>query len=264
MVSACAIIRPCDRRDYLDALAEADEGDFNSLIQLVTQRTMATLNKYLIAQRDAYAQSEWASKLIAETTARTAESRRLSYLRWARKAEEVRYEFQRCAALVTRLSGDVDIQFRPYDLIDEPSWGELRSGGSVSKNWFRIHFQQRQRHLTYIFFWGSIFGRNSIGRWIAGEPSVCLLLSEFTTARMPIGSRKEMSIFRHCGKSWSAKMCRTQEMGPGLEREAQDFESPPRNLPRTSFRKCCCVDCRSCPLRSASRAWLATCFRDCG
>ena len=154
----CAIIRPGDRRDYLDALAQADEGDFNSLIQLVSQRTMSTLDKYLSAQQQADARSDWASTLVAETTARAVESRRLTYLRWARKAEEVRYEFERCATLITRLSADVDVQFRPYDLIDEATWEELRSGGSVSKNWFfRIHFQQRQRHVGYVFFWGKHF-----------------------------------------------------------------------------------------------------------
>jgi Fic family protein len=222
----CAIIRPGDRRDYLDALAQADEGDFNSLVQFVTQRTMATLDKYLSAQQDADARSEWASTLIAETTARAAESRRLGYLRWARKAEEVRYAFEQCAALITRLSADVDIQFRPYDLIDEPAWEELRSGGSVSKNWFfRIHIQQRQRHVSYIFFWGKHFWSELDRPVDRGEPRVCLLVSESTTGR-DAGRLAEGNVafptLREITVTDTSLI--RKKWVPELEREEQDFE----------------------------------------
>jgi Fic family protein len=175
----CAIIRPEDRRDYLAALEKADEGDFNLLIQLVTVRAMSTLDKCLNAQQEEDARSQWAERLVGETAIQVAEARRLSYLRWVRMVEEVRYECERCAALVTRLSADVNIQLRPYEVIDESAWELIRSGSSVSKTWFfTLRFQQERRHITYFFFFGRHFWSTLDPPDERGEPTVCLLVSE--------------------------------------------------------------------------------------
>jgi len=182
----CAIIRPEDRKDYLAALEKADEGDFNLLIQLVTMRARSTLDKYLDAQQEEDARSLWAERLVGETAVQVAEARRLSYLRWVRMVEEVRYEFERCAALITRLSADVNIQLRPYEIqlrpyevIDQSAWELIRSGSSVSKTWFfRLEFQQKRRHMTYFFFFGRHFWSTLDPPDERGEPTVCLLVSE--------------------------------------------------------------------------------------
>ncbi len=178
----CAIIRPEDRKDYLAALEQADEGDFNPLIQLVTLRAISTLDKYLNVQQEEDARSQWAVELVGQTVAQVAERRRLSYLRWLRVVEEVRYEFERCAALITRMSTDVDIQTRRYEVIDESGWELIRSGSSVSKTWlFTLRFHKGRRCPTYFFFFGKHFWSDLDQPDERGEPSVCLLVSESQT-----------------------------------------------------------------------------------
>ncbi len=175
----CAIIRPEDRKDYLASLEKADEGDFNLLIQLVTLRAMSILDKCLTAQQEEDARSQWAERLVSESAVQVAEARRLSYLRWVRMVEEIRYEFERCAALITRLSADVEVQLRSYEVIDESAWELIRSGSSVSKTWFfKLRIRQERRHITYIFFFGKHYWSALDSSDERGGPTVCLLVSE--------------------------------------------------------------------------------------
>jgi Fic family protein len=178
----CAIIRPEDRKDYLAALEQADEGDFNPLIQVIVQRVMVALDKYVDAQQQVDDLNGWAENLVDDISNRAVEARRLSYMRWARRMEEVRYEFERCAALVTRISGNIDIQVRSYDIIDESAWELLRSGGSFSKNWFfQMRFFHGAQSLTYFFFFGKHFWSELDRPSDRSEPRVCLLVSESRT-----------------------------------------------------------------------------------
>lgn len=178
----CAIIRPEDRGDYLAALAQADEGDFNPLIQLVTLRTMSTLDKYLNAQQEKDSESQWARELVGHTSARIGEERRLSYIRWLRTVEKVRYDFEHSAALITRMSKDVDIQMRRYPVIDESAWEFIRSGGSVGHNWlFTLRFHLGKQSPTYYFFFGKHFWSELDPPDSRSEPLVCLLVSESLT-----------------------------------------------------------------------------------
>ena len=46
-----AIVRPQEREAYLNALAQADEGEFNPFAQVICQRVIATLQTYINARR---------------------------------------------------------------------------------------------------------------------------------------------------------------------------------------------------------------------
>lgn len=175
----CAIIPPEAKPEYLRSLVAADEGDFNPLTQLVAQRVASTLDKYLIAQKEAEATSEWAQNLIGETSARAAEKRRLAYLRWSRKMEELCYEFEVCASTVTHGSTDIEIQVYPYEIIDQGTWENIRTGLPASKTWFfKINFRREQSYLNYIFFFGKHYWTDLDGERERSEPRVCLLISE--------------------------------------------------------------------------------------
>lgn len=175
----CAIIPPEAKTDYLRSLAAADEGDFNPLTQLIAQRVASTLDKYLIAQKEAEATSEWAKKLIDETSARATERRRLAYLRWSRKMEELRYEFEICASTVTHASTEIEIQVYPYDIIDQGTWESIRAGSPATKTWFfKVNFKRERKYLNYIFFFGRHFWTDLDSERERAEPRVCLLIGE--------------------------------------------------------------------------------------
>jgi Fic family protein len=151
-----AIIRPQDRESYLDALSQADEGDFNPLAQLICQRVMRTLQTYINAQDAADELQGWAADLVGESSTREAERRKLDYQRWHHAIEQLRDAFERCTSLVNR-GGDhtLEIQLQNFDIIDQATWETLRSGGSAKKTWFfKVNFRKPDRAVWYYFYFG--------------------------------------------------------------------------------------------------------------
>lgn len=175
----CAIIPPETKTEYLASLGAADEGDFNPLTQLVARRVASTLDKYLSAQQKVDELSTWAQAVVGETSARAAERKKLAYLRWSRKMEELRYEFERCASTVTHASTDIEVQVYPYDVIDQSAWENIRSGAPTSMTWFfKLNFRRERKYLNYIFFFGKHYWSDRDGDKERSEPRVCLLISE--------------------------------------------------------------------------------------
>lgn len=175
----CAIIRPEDRREYLDALGAADEGEFNPLCQLVAQRVAKTFDMYLTAQQQEDALGTWATEIVGESEARLAESRRLEYMRWSRKMEELRYAFERCASLISDKATDAEIQVWRYDIVDQSAWENLRSGMPTSRTWyFKLVFRKANKFLTYFFFVGKHFWGDADNDQDRSKPHACLLISE--------------------------------------------------------------------------------------
>jgi len=175
-----AIIRHEDRKEYYNALTDADEGKFDPLTQLITRSLSKTLQIYVNAQREVDELKDWAAGIVGETNARVDEKRQLEYLRWARQMEQVRDAFERCATQITNASdGSVEVQVRPFDIIDQPTWETLRSGGSAGKTWyFWANFRQGGERVQYCFFFGRHWFSEADRELPQIGPGANLLISE--------------------------------------------------------------------------------------
>lgn len=175
-----AVIRQQDRSEYYSALSSADDGKFNPLTQLVARSLSKTLQIYINAQREVDELKDWAVDIVGESNARLEEKRKLEYLRWGWQMDQLRDAFERCATQVTSASdGSVEVQVRSFDIVDQPTWETLRSGGRAAKTWFFwTNFRRGTERVQYCFFFGHHFfspedrGVSEIG------PSACLLVSE--------------------------------------------------------------------------------------
>ncbi|MFQ5494332.1 MAG: Fic family protein [Phycisphaerae bacterium] len=175
----CAIIRPEDRTDYLEALEDADEGRFNSLTQLVAQRILSTLDKYVVAQQRSDELREWAKELAGEVDERAVQQWAREYQGWLRNMENIRFGFEHCAALVNQAAGKIEIQMRPYEAIDQSMWQIIRSGGTASKNWFfTLEFRRDPQRVRYIFFFGKHYWSEDDTEDEPKAPCVSLLIAE--------------------------------------------------------------------------------------
>ncbi|MFQ5423173.1 MAG: Fic family protein [Phycisphaerae bacterium] len=176
----CAVIRPEDRREYFDALGQADEGDFDPLVQLVAQRISFTFDKYLTAIRDREQEDEFVKQLAAEADSRAADTRKLAYVRWSRRMEQLRWEFEIYASKISDASKDIKIQVRPYDLIDQSRWENIRSRHGAERTWyFIVDCFAGQRRIRYFFFFGFHYWRDLLDdEHDRSEQRVCLLVSE--------------------------------------------------------------------------------------
>ena len=151
-----AVISQQDRNEYYSSLGAADDGDFNPLTQLIARSLSRTLQVYVNAQREVDELKDWAIDIVGETSARVDERRKLEYLRWIRQMEQVRDAFERCGTQVTSASdGSVEVQVRGFEIVDQPTWETLRSGGSASQTWyFWVNFRQGNERSQYCFFFG--------------------------------------------------------------------------------------------------------------
>lgn len=177
-----AIIRPQDRNLYLDALGQADQGDFNPLAQLLCQRIISTFQVYLNAQEAADALQGWAAELVGESYAQDQERLKLEYHRWHHSIEQLRDAFGRCASLINRGSNpSLEVQLQEYDIIDQPTWETLLAGGSAKRTWcFNLSFRKHHRHIRYYFYCGRHFSQfTDADVSIEDEgPYVAILISE--------------------------------------------------------------------------------------
>lgn len=175
-----AVIQQQDRNEYYSALSSADDGEFNPLTQLVARSLSKTLQIYINAQREVDELKDWAANIVGESNARLDEKRKLEYLRWVRQMDQLRDAFERCATQVTNASdGSVEVQVRSFDIVDQPTWETLRSGGRAAKIWFFwTNFRRGEDRIQYCFFFGHHFF-SSAERDVANiGPSACLLISE--------------------------------------------------------------------------------------
>ncbi len=175
----CAIIRPEDRREYLEALGQSDEGDFNPLVRLIAQRVSVTFDKYLAEIRREEQLGRWVEDLVGEVDVRIEEHRTLSYLRWSRKMEQLRWEFEVCASRITDASKEMGVQVLRYDLIDQVRWENLRAGLGAERAWFFIaDFSRGGTRWRYYFFFGRHHWSDLDDERDRSEQRVGLLISE--------------------------------------------------------------------------------------
>jgi len=175
----CAIIRPEDRRHYLDALGDADAGEFNPLVQLTANPVAATFDRYLVELGRTAAFEEWVTEVAGEVDERASEKALLAYTRWKRKMEQVRQEFELCAAKVSGASKRLRIQVERYPVIDQTQWQNIRDGIGAERTWFfRVDFASGDRRVRYYFFFGKHFWRDLDDERERAEQRVSLLISE--------------------------------------------------------------------------------------
>lgn len=175
----CAVIRPEDRREYYAALEEADGGEFNNLIQIVAQRVLATFDKYRLAKQRADEVVNWATAIAGKADTRLEEKRKLEYMRWHRRMEELYFEFERCAAAITRASSEIEVQVVRAGIVDQVAWEELRAGSQVSDTkFFLAAIRRGARQFTYYFFFGRYYWTEADGDEERAEPRVAVLISE--------------------------------------------------------------------------------------
>jgi Fic family protein len=175
-----AVIPQQERSRYYECLSSADDGDFNALAQLIAQSVTSTLQLYINAFSEADSIRDWATEIVEESDARTHEQRTIEYTRWRFRMEELRDAFERCAAQLTNASaGDIEIELRPFTIVDQATWDSLRSGEGASKTWFFwLNCRRGPKRLAYCFFFGRHWWSPLEQSFGNIPPSACLLVSE--------------------------------------------------------------------------------------
>lgn len=71
------------------------------------------------------------------------------------------------------------MQIRPYDLIDQTRWENLKSGAGAEQTWFfRLNAQSPRGRYKYFFFFGKHYWTDEDTDEDRSRQRVCLLISE--------------------------------------------------------------------------------------
>ncbi len=174
-----AIIPFSQQKQYYKALAEADEGQFDSLLEMVVSEAIRTSQTYLGVIRENDEALDWAKSLVSESEKQIDDRLKLEYTRWASQVRDLREAFRRCATLLNRNASEFEFSIVDYDLVSQSTWESLRSEPRTPQTWcFRIMARSAGRQFQYVVFSGKHFRNTSDTSLAITGPLVNLLLSE--------------------------------------------------------------------------------------
>ena len=120
---------------------------------------MSTLQTYLEAHKRPTNSRDGPRSWLAKPRFGNRKNCRLAYQRWRHAVEQLRDAFERCAGLINKGGGTaIEVQVQPYEVIDQPTWGNLLSGGGAKRTWFfKVWVRKNQKIVWYYFFFGRHF-----------------------------------------------------------------------------------------------------------
>lgn len=174
-----AIIPFTLQQEYYAALADADEGRFDSLLEMIANEAVRTSQTYLGVIRENDEALGWAKSLVGESEQQIEDQLKLEYSRWVSQVRDLREAFRRCVTLLNRTAKEFEFQVVDYDIVSQATWESLRSEPRTPQTWcFRLVARSAGRNYQYVVFAGKHF-RNTAdsGLGISG-PLVNLIVSE--------------------------------------------------------------------------------------
>lgn len=151
-----AIVTREDRLRYYDALEETQSSDLSSLIGLISESVLESLEEWELAAEEQREQVEWAQSVVAPLTERERVEAQNEYEVW-RSAMDLLKGYSRSAAELIRhtAQGVVNIYFKDFGTLEFEKYLSLRKGESAKRTWFfRVDFRSGERATRYLFFFG--------------------------------------------------------------------------------------------------------------
>lgn len=174
-----AIIPFSRRNEYYEALTQADEGRFDSLLELVTTEAIRTSQIYLNVIREEDEAADWAKSLISDSEQDIADRLKLEYTRWLAQVRDLREAVRRCVTLLNRSSSEFEFSMEDYDIPPQATWESLRSEPRTPQTWcFRLIARTAGRMYQYAVLAGKHFRNTSDVKLNITGPLVNLIVSE--------------------------------------------------------------------------------------
>ena len=174
-----AIIPFSLQQEYYAALAEADEGNFDSLLEMVASEAVRTSQTYLSVIRENDEALDWAKSLVGESEQQIEDQLKLEYSRWVSQVRDLREAFRRCVTLLNRTAKEFEFQVVDYDIVSQATWESLRSEPKTPQTWcFRLVARSAGRNYQYVVFAGKHFRNPADSELGITGPLVNLIVSE--------------------------------------------------------------------------------------
>lgn len=142
------------RDDYYAALAEADEGRWEALVETIALLQLDNVAKTERIALEPAAREAWIERLSAAAAKQQRDTRHKRYLVWRQNVEGVVREFCGAARELDNASGVIGASAKAYDVVDFAAWEEICRRGYAERTWLFsiVFFAEGQAFYRLIFY----------------------------------------------------------------------------------------------------------------
>lgn len=124
------------RDDYYDALASADNDDWDELVGIIANRQLSVIAKASAIANEREERSKWVARLAKKAGDKKRGAQHKQYLVWSYKMNEIQAAFEATALEVNEVSDVLSVEHQSYPIVDFKTWKQLGSGRRTSPTWF--------------------------------------------------------------------------------------------------------------------------------
>lgn len=124
------------RDDYYDALADADNDDWDDLVAIIANRQLAVIAKARGIAMEREVRSVWVARLAKKASDKKTGAQHKQYLVWAHKMNEIQSAFEATAQEINDASDVLSVKHESYPIIDFKLWKSLGQGKRPNATWF--------------------------------------------------------------------------------------------------------------------------------
>lgn len=134
-------IPPSKRDDYYSALEQADDGNWDELVEMLCFLQLTMAGKYQVLLDEAKSRTEWIARLSKAAAAKKTNARHKVYIVWRKRMENVALSFERAADELDASSQEIGATFKNFGMLEYSDWELLCKHGSAERTWlFSILF----------------------------------------------------------------------------------------------------------------------------
>ncbi len=124
------------RDDYYDALADADNDEWDDLVAILANRQLGVIAKASGIAAEREERTAWVTKLAKKAGDKKRGSQHKQYLVWAHRMNEIQASFEATAQEVNSVSDVLSVEHQSYPVVDFKTWKSLCNGQRIRDNWF--------------------------------------------------------------------------------------------------------------------------------
>jgi uncharacterized protein YukE len=129
------------RDDYYAALAEADKGAWDDIVELIALLELSIISRVEAIVDEQQRRASWVKQLSTAAARKHENTRHKQYLIWRKRMEGVNQAFKQAAQELDESSDLIGSTFRDYGVLEFSDWENICKRGQIEKSWlFSILF----------------------------------------------------------------------------------------------------------------------------
>jgi fido (protein-threonine AMPylation protein) len=147
-------IPTANRDDYYTALASADQGKWDSFVELLSVLELSMITRTLVIAKEPEKRAAWIQKLSKAASAKRENTLHKQYLVWRERMERVSKAFVQAANELDEAADNIGAEVREFSVVDFSTWKRICDMGYTEGNWLFsvVFFAERKPFYKSIAF----------------------------------------------------------------------------------------------------------------